>query len=122
MTKAFGRMLGALSPEQAQCRTTMYDIRLRDYDGAGQDLLIEAKPDSNKDRCGSPLGSSTTSAASSATGQNRPRSADDRQPDQSHIDLLVSDLGITALWFEDKTCQSLNGEVKAWQLVARFSK
>jgi hypothetical protein len=119
MTKAFGRMFAALNPEQGQV-SNMYDVLLRGYDGARKDLLVEAKPDPDK------------GSLRIAIGQLydyrrflRNRAATDLavltigKPDKSYIDLLVSDRGITALWFEDETCKRLNGEGSPWQDVLR---
>jgi hypothetical protein len=116
MTNAFGQILGALKPEQGRMSNNRYDILIRGYDGAGRDLLVEAKPDPNK------------GSLRIAIGQLydyrrllRNRAATDLavltigKPDESYIDLLVSDRDITAIWFEDETCQSLNGEGSAWR-------
>jgi hypothetical protein len=97
----------------------MYDILLRDYDRAGRDLLIEAKPDPNKRSLRIAIGQlydyrrflsnrAATDLAVLTIGK----------PSQSYIDLLVFDRGISAFWFEDETCRSLNGQGSAWQLVA----
>jgi hypothetical protein len=36
------------------------------------------------------------------------------KPDQSYMDLLLVDRGITALWFGDESCKALNGDGTAW--------
>jgi len=113
-------MFGARNPEQGQMSNKMYDVLLRDYDGAGRDLLIEANPDPNKGSLRIAIGQLydyrrflSNRAATDLAGLTIGK------PDQSYMDLLVSDRGITALWFEDEACRSLNGDGRAWQLVAR---
>jgi 5-methylcytosine-specific restriction protein A len=118
MTNTFGQMFAALKPEQGQMSNNRYDVLIRGYDGAGRDLLVEAKPDPNK------------GSLRIAIGQLydyrrflRNRVATDLavltigKPHKSYIDLLVSDRSITALWFEDETCKRLYGKGSAWSVL-----
>jgi len=121
MTRIFGQMFASLKPEQGQVANERYDIRLRNYDKAGRDLLVEAKPGTDKgylriaigqlyDYCRFLKNRSTTDLAVLTIGK----------PNQSYMDLLVSDRGITALWFDDETCKTLNGEGPAWRVLGRW--
>jgi hypothetical protein len=97
-----------------------YDVLIRGYDGGGRDLLVEAKPDPNKGSIRIAIGQlydyrrflknrAATDLAVLTIGR----------PDQSYVDLLVSDRGITALWFENETCKNLSGEGRAWRDALR---
>jgi len=120
MTNAFGQRFRALEPEQGQMSNNRYDVLIRGYDGGGRDLLVEAKPDPNKGSIRIAIGQlydyrrflknrAATDLAVLTIGR----------PDQSYVDLLVSDRGITALWFENETCKNLSGEGRAWRDALR---
>lgn len=123
MTNVFGQMFRALKPEQGQRSDNMYDVLLRDYDRAGRDLLIEAKPDPDKGSLRIAIGQLYDYRRSLSN-----RTATDLavltvgKPDQSYMALLVSDLRMTALWFEDESCESLHGEGRAWQPLERLTQ
>jgi hypothetical protein len=99
---------------------TVIDINTASKRSAPHRLQAEAKPEPNK----GPL--------QIAIGQLfdyrrflRNRTATDlavltiARPDKSYIDLLASDGGITALWFDDEAYNGLKGEGRAWQDVLR---
>jgi len=118
ITKALGKLFVALKPEQG-ANDNRYDVRLRNYGGAGRDLLIEVKPDPDKGSLRIAVGqlydyrrslknSAATDLAVLTIGA----------PDPSYMDLLVVDRGMTALWFENETCQVLQGNGSAWRSLA----
>lgn len=119
ITNALTGVFAALKPEQGRMSNNKYDVLLRNYDGAGRDLLIEVKPNPDK------------GALRIAIGQlydyrrflNNSVATDlavltISKPSQSYMDLLLVDRGITALWFKDDSCEALNGEGNAWHPLA----
>jgi hypothetical protein len=119
ITNALIGIFAALKPEQGRMSNSRYDVLLRNYDGAGRDLLIEIKPDPDKGSLRIAIGqlydyrrflnnTAATDLAVLTIGK----------PDQSYMDLLLVDRGITALWFEDESCQVLNGDGNGWHSLA----
>ena len=118
ITTALIGMFAGLKPIQGTMSNNRYDVRLRNYDGAGRDLLIEVKPDPDKGSLRIAIGqlydyrrflnnnAGTDLAVLTIS-----------KPDQSYMDLLLVDRGITALWFEDDTCQVLKGDGNAWHAL-----
>jgi hypothetical protein len=113
MTNALKRKF-VLKPDRGRS-DNRYDVRLRNYDGVGRDLLIEVKPEPDKGSLRIAIGqlydyrrfldnSLGTDLAVLTIGK----------PEQSYVDLLLVDLGITVLWFEDESCQVLRGRGNAW--------
>lgn len=118
MTNALGRAFAPLSPTQGKKGHIEFDVLLPNYDGAGRDLLIEAKPDPDRGSVRIAIGqlfdyrrslkrAVSTDLAILTIGP----------PERSYLELL-RDLGITALWFEEKECKSMRGSGKAWAAVS----
>ena len=118
MTNALGRAFAPLSPEQGKKRHVEFDVLLPNYDTTGRDLLIEAKPDPDRGSIRIAIGqlfdyrrslkrAASTDLAILTIGP----------PERSYLELLL-DLGITALWFEEKECKSMRGSGKAWAAVS----
>jgi hypothetical protein len=119
ITNALTGIFAALKPEQGRMSNNRYDVLLRNYDGAGRDLLIEIKPDPDKGSLRIAIGRLydyrrflNNSAATDLAVLTICK------PDQSHMDLLLVDRGITVLWFEDESCQVLNGDGNGWHPLA----
>jgi hypothetical protein len=119
ITNALVAIFAALNPEQGRMSNNRYDVLLRNYDGAGRDLLIEIKPDPDKGSVRIAIGQLydyrrflNNSAATDLAVLTICK------PGQSYMDLLLIDRGITALWFEDESCQALNGDGTAWHPLA----
>ena len=119
ITNALSGIFVALKPEQGKMSNNRYDVLLRNYDGAGRDLLIEIKPDPDKGSLRIAIGQLydyrrflNNSAATDLAVLTICK------PDQSYMDLLLVDRGITALWFEDESCQALNGDGNSWHPLA----
>ena len=119
ITNALTGIFAELNPERGRMSNNRYDVLLRNYDGAGRDLLIEIKPDPDKGSLRIAIGqlydyrrflnnNAATDLAVLTIGK----------PDQSYMDLLLVDRGITALWFVDESCQALNGDGTAWHPLA----
>ncbi|MCE5311479.1 MAG: hypothetical protein LLG20_27910 [Acidobacteriales bacterium] len=102
-----------------ECR---YDVLVKNYDLAGRDLLIEAKPDPDR------------GSVRIAIGQlfDYRRSLPHRlgtdlailtisKPPQNYADLLL-DLQISLLWFTSQSCGSLKGAGKVWESVRKALK
>lgn len=118
MTNALRRAFAPLSPAQGKKRYIEFDVLLPNYDGAGRDLLIEAKPDPDRGSIRIAIGqlfdyrrslkrAASTDLAILTIGP----------PERSYLELLL-DLGITALWFEEEKCESMRGNGKAWAAVS----
>jgi hypothetical protein len=110
-------MVAALKPEQGVHNNNRYDILVRNYDAGGRDLLIEVKPDPAKGSLRIAIGQLydcrrllNNSAATDLTVLSIGK------PDQSYLNLLVIDRGISALWFEDEECKVLKGVGNAWPI------
>lgn len=115
-TNVLVEMFAAVKPEQGRISNNRYDVLLRNYDGAGRDLLIEVKPDPDRGSLRIAIGQLydyrrflNNSAATDLAVLTICK------PEQSYIDLLLVDRGITALWLEDESCQLLNGKGSAWR-------
>jgi len=118
MTNALRSIFVALVPKQGE-RSNEYDLRLENYDGNGRDLLIEVKPDPDKGSLRIAIGQlydyrrflnnhAATDLAILTISK----------PETSYMDLLLVDRNISALWFEDESCESLKGEGTAWPPLA----
>jgi hypothetical protein len=114
ITNQIRKLLPSFVLKRGKTPECMYDVLVKNYDGKGRDLLVEAKPDPD---CG---------AVRIAIGQlldyrrHLPHRAGTdlgfltiTKPKQTYIDLLL-DLQISAVWFTDESCESLNGTGKAW--------
>jgi hypothetical protein len=121
MTNALKRMLTECKLTQGRNRNCRYDVLVEDYDRAGRDLLIEAKPESDK--------GSLRIAVGQLLDYRRflPRRAHTdlavltiSHPAKSYSDLLL-DLQISPLWFTHSKCSTLAGKGKCWkELRARL--
>ena len=122
ITNAVCGRFASLQPMQGQRSKNEYDVLLRNYDLAGRDLLIEAKPGPDR------------GSLRIATGQLydyrrflRNAAATDLavltigKPNRSYLDLLLA-LSITSIWFEEETCQGLQGAGIAWNSLAEIGR
>jgi hypothetical protein len=115
ITNALCGRFVALQPTQGQRSKNEYDVLLRNYDGAGRDLLIEVKPDPDS-------GSLRIAIGQLYDYRRFLRNAADTdlavltigKPNRSYLELLL-DLGITSLWFEEESCRRLHGAGTAWR-------
>jgi hypothetical protein len=122
MTNALRRMLKGRKLTQGKNRNCRYDVLVEDYDRAGRDLLIEAKPESDK--------GSLRIAIGQLLDYRRflPRREDTdlavltiSHPAKLYTDLLL-DLKISPLWFTHNNCSTLAGKGKIWkELQARLN-
>jgi hypothetical protein len=99
------------------------DAFVCDYDGTSRNLLIEAKPDSDKGSIRIAIGQLfdyrrylTRQAATDLVVLTI------SPPERMYLELLM-DLGITALWFGNENCKRIaGGEGKVWAALARAAK
>lgn len=120
MTAALNRIFTRFNPTTETSPAGRCDGIVKDYDGTSRDLLIEAKPDPDK--------GSIRIAIGQLFDYNRYRTrqiATDlavltiTRPPSDYVALLT-DLGITALWFGNEACAHIvGGEGKAWVTVAK---
>jgi hypothetical protein len=119
MTDNLRSILGSFTLTQGNQANCRYDVLIRNYDGTGRDLLIEAKPDSDR--------GSVRLAVGQLLDYRRflpGRGGTDlafltiRSPEPEYIELL-QDLSITAVWFVDESCSTLNGTGKAWSAISK---
>lgn len=97
-----------------------FDVLIRDYDAGGRDLLIEAKPDPDPGAVRIAIGQlldyrrflPRTAATDMAVLTISP-------PSDSHLELL-EELQITAIWYTDESCQTLDGHGRAWAPVRKL--
>lgn len=117
MTKALGVKFAGLPISQGTAPNCRFDALVHDYDGQGRDLLIEAKPDTDR--------GSIRIAIGQLLDYRRflpnPDSSDLAiltigPPADEYLDLLKS-LNISALWFTDEGCASLMGLGPAWNSI-----
>lgn len=117
MTKSLGEKLAGFSIQQGTSDNCRFDALIKNYNGNGRDLLIEAKPDPDR------------GSIRIAIGQlfdykrflTKPEKTDlalltIRPPAQAYLDLLNS-MQINALWFTGDTCESLTGVGPAWNVL-----
>ena len=114
MTKEIKKLLSTFILKQGNKPDCMYDVLVKNYDAKGRDLLVEAKPDPDRGAIRIAIGqlldyrrylphrAGTDLAFLTIT-----------EPEPTYIELLL-DLQISALWFTDESCGSLNGIGKAW--------
>jgi hypothetical protein len=121
MTQALKRMLKGCKLTQGKGRKCRYDVLVENYDCAGRDLLIEAKPQPDR--------GSLRIAIGQLLDYRRflPRRAGTdlavvtiSRPAKEYSDLLL-DLQISPIWFTHENCSALAGEGKSWkELQARL--
>jgi hypothetical protein len=117
MTNALRQLCKPRELKQGTLRDCRYDVLIENYDGAGRDLLLELKPDSDK------------GAIRIAIGQLLdyrrflPHQAGTDlalltilPPQKTHCELLLG-LQISPIWFKDETCQSMLGKGIVWQAL-----
>jgi hypothetical protein len=122
MTTALNRLFASFNPTTETSPAGRCDAIIKDYDGR-RDLLIEAKPDADKGSIRIAIGQlfdyarhRTRQPATDLVVLTIPRPAPD------YIDLL-NDLGITAIWFGDESCEKIaGGQGKAWAAIANSIK
>ena len=114
MTNEIRKTFSTLKPAQGRKGQIEFDILLSNYDGQGRALLIEAKPHADV--------GSIRIAIGQLFDYRRFLSCREvtdlclltiRPPADSYQELLL-DLEITALWFEQEDCKSMQGIGKAW--------
>jgi hypothetical protein len=120
MTHALDRIFRRFHPTIETSPAGRCDGIVKDYDGTCRDLLIEAKPDPDK--------GSLRIAIGQLFDYKRHRRHQDAtdlailtisRPSSDYVALLT-DLGITALWFGHESCKRISGgEGQAWSAVAR---
>jgi hypothetical protein len=118
MTTALNRIFASFNPTTETSPAGRCDAIIKDYDGS-RDLLIEAKPDADKGSIRIAIGQlfdyarhRTRQPATDLVVLTIPSPAPD------YIDLL-NDLGITAIWFGDESCEQIvGGQGKAWAAIA----
>jgi hypothetical protein len=119
MTNALINTFAVLKPIDGRKTNNKYDVLLRNYNKEGRDLLIEIKPDPDRGSLRIAIGQLYDYRRFLNNG-----AATDLavlticKPEQSYMDLLLIDRGMTALWFEGEDCQALNGEGNAWHSLA----
>jgi len=122
MTNALRRLWGGYKLRCGKLPNCRYDVLIENYDGRGRDLLIEAKPDPEK------------GAIRIALGQlfdyrrflpHRVRTdlsvLTISRPPKLYTDLL-GDLKISALWFQNESCETLRGQGRVWEALPRRLK
>jgi len=122
MTTALNRIFASFNPTTETSPAGRCDAIIKDYDGS-RDLLIEAKPDADKGSIRIAIGQlfdyarhRTRQPATDSVVLTIPSPAPD------YIDLL-NDLGITAIWFGDESCEKIaGGQGKAWAAIANSIK
>jgi hypothetical protein len=110
MTNALKRLWSRFELKRGNHSDCLYDVLVENYNGTGRDLLLELKPDPDK------------GAVRIAIGQlydyrrylpNRSRTdlavLTIARPAKAYLDLLLN-LGISALWFQNDKCESLQGK------------
>lgn len=117
MTNALGTLLPALTMTQGDRQECRFDVLISNYDAGGRDLLIEAKPDTDRGSLRIAIGqlldyrrflphqAGTDLAVLTMTC-----------PPKEYMELL-QDLQITVLWFADPHCGALSGDGKAWKAL-----
>jgi hypothetical protein len=118
MTTALNCIFSSFNPTTETSPAGRCDAIIKDYDGS-RDLLIEAKPDADKGSIRIAIGQlfdyarhRTRQPATDLVVLTIP------SPPPDYIDLL-NDLGITAIWFGDETCEKIaGGQGKAWAAIA----
>jgi hypothetical protein len=118
MTTALNRIFSSFNPTTETSPAGRCDAIIKDYDGS-RDLLIEAKPDADKGSVRIAIGQlfdyarhRTRQPATDLVVLTIPSPAPD------YLDLL-NDLGITAIWFGDESCEKIaGGQGKAWAAIA----
>jgi EVE domain len=119
MTRALDRIFRRLRPTTETSPAGRCDAIVRDYDGMSRDLLIEAKPYSDKGSIRIAIGQLFD------YGRYRTRQAATdpvvltiTRPPTNYIDLLIEH-GITAVWFGNENCKQIaGGKGKAWLAIA----
>ncbi len=117
MTNRLQELFGHQGLDWGVKHAFLYEALLKDYDGAGRDLLFEVKPDP------------TPGAIRIAVGQLldyrrhlKNRFATDMalvtiEPPSVSYRRFLSDLQISCLWFTDTTCSKLTGEGNSWSTI-----
>jgi len=115
------RIFGSFNPTTETSpagRCERCDAIIKDYDGS-RDLLIEAKPDADKGSIRIAIGQ----LFDYARHRSRQPATDlvvltIPSPAPDYVDLL-NDLGITAVWFGDESCERIaGGQGKTWTAIA----
>ncbi len=118
MTTALNRIFGSFNPTTETSPAGRCDAIIKDYDGS-RDLLIEAKPDADKGSIRIAIGQ----LFDYARHRSRQPATDlvvltIPSPAPDYVDLL-NDLGITAVWFGDESCERIaGGQGKTWTAIA----
>jgi hypothetical protein len=118
MTTAVNWIFSSFNPTTETTPAGRSDAIIKDYDGS-RDLLIEAKPDADEGSIRIAIGQlfdyaryRTRQPATDPVVLTIP------SPPPDYIDLL-NDLGITAIWFGDETCEKIaGGKGKTWEAIA----
>jgi hypothetical protein len=109
MTNAIRDRFRSLRPKEGKRLDNRFDILLRNYDQAGRDLLIEAKPDPDKASLRVAIGQLFDYRRGL---QNRLKTdlaiLTIGKPTDPYLKLM-QELNINALWFDAESCQSLRG-------------
>jgi len=119
MTRALDRIFRRLRPTTETSPAGRCDAIVKDYDGMSRDLLIEAKPYSDKGSIRIAIGQlfdySRYRTRQAATD---PVVLTITRPPTNYIDLLIQH-GITAVWFGNENCKTIaGGKGKAWLAIA----
>ena len=98
-----------------------YDMLMKNYDGNGRDLLIEAKPEADKGSIRIAIGQlfDYRRFLSSRVGTDLALLTIN-SPTKIYIELL-HDLQITCLWFENENSRNLKGSGKAYEPLSNLS-
>ena len=123
MTTALNRIFSQFNPTTETSPAGRCDAVIKDYDGASRDLLIEAKPDGDKGSIRIAIGQlfdyarhRTRQPATDLVVLTIPSPAPDYKD-------LLNDLGMTAIWFGDESCEQITGgQGKAWTAIANSIK
>lgn len=115
MTNRLTALLPNMKLTQGTSANARYDVLVKDYDGAGRDLLIEVKPDPDKGSIRIGIGQlfDYRRFLPHQAGTDLAILTISRPPDD-YVSFL-QDLQITPLWFVDDRCTTLNGDGKVWK-------
>jgi hypothetical protein len=122
MTTALHHIFASFNPTTETSPAGRCDAIITDYDGS-RDLLVEAKPDADKGSIRIAIGQ----LFDYARHRTREPATDlvvltILKPATDYVDLL-NDLGITAIWFGDESCEKIaRGQGKAWDAIAEAIK
>jgi hypothetical protein len=122
MTNALRRLWKHCNLTCGSLPDRLYDLLVENYDGKGRDLLVEAKPDPEMGAIRMALGQLFDYRRFVPRRLQTDLSVVTiSRPPKTYIDLLM-EMKISAIWFENERCETLQGRGEAWDRLKALKR